>query len=134
MSIDISVDDSCISAFQELKSQRDINTVIYQLNDRMDRVVVGLQGNLTHDELLEAMPVTDPRFVVYDLPFAASDGARRNSLAMIFWCPGSVDAAQQVACAAGYGALKDALDGVEVFVEATDLSDLEYQRLVSRAA
>ncbi|MFI8392258.1 hypothetical protein [Streptomyces sp. NPDC085540] len=27
-----------------------------------------------------------------------------------------------------------ALDGVEVFVEATGLSDLEYQRLVSRAA
>ncbi|MFD6971579.1 cofilin family protein [Streptomyces sp. NPDC059949] len=134
MSIDIAVDDSCISAFQELKSKRDINTVIYQLNDTMDRIVLGIQGNLTHDELLAAMPVSDPRFVVYDLPFAASDGARRNSLAMISWCPGGVDATQQAACAAGCTALKDALDGVEVFVEATDLSDLEYQRLVSRAA
>ncbi|WP_405812937.1 MULTISPECIES: cofilin family protein [unclassified Streptomyces] len=134
MSIGIAVDDSCISAFQELKSKRDINAVIYQLNDKLDRIVLGLQGNLTHDELLEAMPVSEPRFVVYDLSFAASDGARRNSVAMISWCPESVDTTQQAACAAGYGALKDALDGVEIFVEATGLSDLEYHRLVSRAA
>ncbi|MFD3471440.1 hypothetical protein ACFWWM_34875 [Streptomyces sp. NPDC058682] len=134
MSIDITVDDSCIGAFQELNSKRDINTVIYRLNATMDRIVPCFQGNLTHEELLEAMPASDLRFVVYDLPFAAPDGARRRTVAMISWCPGSLDATQQAACAAGYSALRDALDGVEVFVEATKTSDLEYQKLVPRAA
>lgn len=131
--VNIAVDDSCVSAFQDLKAKREINTVIYRFTDAMDALVVAFQGNVTHDELLAAVPVSDPVFVVYDLPFADPDGTRRNTVVMISWCPARADAAQRAASAAGYSALKDALDGVEVFVEATEHSELEYQELVSRA-
>jgi cofilin len=47
----ISVDDSCISAFQELKSRRDINTVIFRLSEKLETVISDFRGNLTHDEL-----------------------------------------------------------------------------------
>jgi cofilin len=50
------VDDSCISAFQELKSRRDISTVIYRLSDSLETVIPDFEGNLTHDELLKALP------------------------------------------------------------------------------
>ncbi|MFG2260938.1 hypothetical protein [Streptomyces mirabilis] len=38
------VDDSCISAFQELKSRRDINTVIYRLSDSLEIVIPEARG------------------------------------------------------------------------------------------
>ncbi|MFI1279865.1 cofilin family protein [Streptomyces sp. NPDC020858] len=120
--------------FTAKRSRAATSAGLVPVNNRMDRIVLGFQGNLTHDELLQVMPVSDLRFVVLDLHFDAPDGARRNTLAMICWCPESVDTTQQAACALGYSALRDALDGIEVLVEAADPSDLEYQKLVSQAS
>ncbi|MFE2993197.1 hypothetical protein [Streptomyces sp. NPDC059262] len=50
----ISVEDRCIDAFNELKSNRHITTVLYRLNDKQDTLILDYEGNLTHDELLKA--------------------------------------------------------------------------------
>ncbi|MFD7202803.1 hypothetical protein [Streptomyces sp. NPDC059893] len=73
----ISVEDRCIEAFNELKkTSRHITTVLYRLNDSLDTLILDLAGNLTHDELLKALP-SDPRLVAYELHFADRDGSRR---------------------------------------------------------
>ncbi|MFF0066877.1 actin-binding ADF family protein [Streptomyces sp. NPDC005279] len=134
MSSGIPVDDSCISAFQELKSKRDINTVIYRLSNNLETVIPDFKGNLTHDELLEALPATEPRFVVYDLAFATADGTRENKIVMISWCPERTEVEQRIAHSSSYHTLRNLLDGVQVYVQATDRSDVEYDELVSRAS
>ncbi|MFF2512040.1 actin-binding ADF family protein [Streptomyces sp. NPDC058086] len=129
------VDDSCISAFQELKSRRDINTVIYRLSDNLETVIPDSKGNLTHDELLKALPAVESRYVVHDLLFATADGTRQEKIVLISWCPAGTGAGaeERIAHSSGYSTLRNLLDGVQVFVQATDLSDLEYKALVSRA-
>ncbi|MBT2391820.1 actin depolymerization factor/cofilin-like domain-containing protein [Streptomyces sp. ISL-1] len=134
MSSGIPVDDSCISAFQELKSKRDINTVIYRLSDNLETVLPDFKGNLTHDELLEALPATEPRFVVYDLVFATADGTRQDKVVMISWCPEGTKVEQRIAHSSSYRTLRNLLDGVQVYVQATDRCDVEYDELVSRAS
>ncbi|MER5405940.1 actin depolymerization factor/cofilin-like domain-containing protein [Streptomyces sp. NPDC002769] len=134
MSGHIPVDDSCISAFQELKGRRDINTVIYRLSDNLTTVVFDAKGNLTHDELLKALPVNEPRYVVHDLLFASADGARQEKTVLISWCPARATAEEKVAHSSGYSSLQNLLEGVQVYVPATDLSDVEYRALVSRAS
>ncbi|MEU0821595.1 actin-binding ADF family protein [Streptomyces mirabilis] len=133
MSGGIPVDDSCVSAFQELKSRRDINTVIYRLSDNLETVIPDAKGNLTHDELLKVLPADEPRYVVHDLLFATADGTRQEKIVLISWCPPGTNAEERIAHFSGYNTLRNLLDGVQVHVQATDLSDMEYKALVSQA-
>ncbi|MFG3018854.1 actin-binding ADF family protein [Streptomyces sp. NPDC048254] len=128
------MDESCISAFLELKSRRDINTVIYRLSDNLETVIPDFEGNLTHDELLEALPADESRYVVYDLLFATADGARQEKVVLISWCPAGTKAEETIAHSSGYSTLRNLLDTVQVCAQATDLSDVEYEALVSRAS
>ncbi|MER5526453.1 actin depolymerization factor/cofilin-like domain-containing protein [Streptomyces sp. NPDC002677] len=134
MSGDIPVDDSCISIFQELRSRRDINTVIYRLSDKLETVIPDFKGNLTHDELLKALPADEPRYVVHHLLFATADGTRQEKVVLISWCPAGTKAEETIAHSSGYGTLRSLLDRVQVYVRATNLSDVEYEALVSRAS
>jgi cofilin len=128
------VDDSCISAFQELKSRRDINTVIYRLSDSLETVIPDFEGNLTHDELLKALPAGVSRYVVYDLLFATAAGTRQEKVVLISWCPARTEAEERIAHSCGYSTLRNLLDGVQVYVKATDLSDVGYEALVSQVS
>ncbi|MFD8418500.1 actin-binding ADF family protein [Streptomyces sp. NPDC059466] len=134
MSGQIPVDDSCVSAFHELKGRRDVNTVIYRLNASLDTVILDFKGNLTHDELLKALPADEPRYVVYDLLFASADGARQEKVLLISWCPARSTAEEKTAHSAGYDPLRNLLEGVQVYVPARDPSDVQYQALVSLAS
>ncbi|WP_152887862.1 hypothetical protein [Streptomyces adustus] len=134
MSINIAVDDSCISAFWKLKSKRDINTVICRLNDLLDRCVVEHEGNLTHDELMLALPADEPRLVIYDLPFAAGDGTRQNKILLISWLPQGAAPRHKAAYGHAHTALRDTLDGSQLLpVQSTSAPDLDYHRLASHA-
>ncbi|MGW1759700.1 actin-binding ADF family protein [Streptomyces mirabilis] len=128
------VDDSCVSAFQELKSRRDINTVIYRLSDSLETVIPDFEGNLTHDELLKALPADESRYAVHDLLFATADGTRQEKVVLISWCPAGTKAEERVAHSSGCSTLRNLLDGVQVYVQATDLSYVTYEALVSRAS
>ncbi len=97
-------------------------------------MVVESESNLTHEELLTSLPVDEPRFVLYDLHFAASDGARRQELVMILWIPDGALQAQKLAYSSAYRVLRDLLDGIQVDVRATTLSDLAHDELASQAA
>ncbi|MET8413080.1 actin depolymerization factor/cofilin-like domain-containing protein [Streptomyces sp. NPDC005195] len=134
MSGNIVVDESCISVFQELKGRRDLNTVIYRMSDSLETVAFDFKGNLTHDELLKALPADEPRYVVHDLLFASADGARQEKIVLISWCPARTTTEEKIAHSSGYCLLQNFLDGVQVYVAATDLSELEYQALVSQAS
>jgi cofilin len=130
----IPVEDSCIEAFHELKRKRNVNTVIYRLSDNLETVIPDFKGNLTHDELLQALPAAETRFVVYDLVFATADGARKDKIVLISWCPEAAEIEQRIAHSTSCNTLRNLLDGVQVYVQTTDPSDLGYAELVSRTS
>ncbi|MET8537932.1 actin depolymerization factor/cofilin-like domain-containing protein [Streptomyces sp. NPDC005065] len=134
MSSGIPVEDSCTKAFHELKSKRHVNTVIYRLSDNLETVIPDFKGNLTHGELLQALPATETRFVVYDLVFATADGTRKEKIVLISWCPEAAEIEQRIAHSTSRNTLRDLLDSVQVYVQATALSDVEYDELVSRTS
>ncbi|WP_406368505.1 hypothetical protein OG788_45855 [Streptomyces sp. NBC_00647] len=133
MNSDITVDESCVSAFWELRGKREVNTVIYRLSDSLDSCLVECQGNLTHDEFLLILPADEPRLAVYDLAFATADGTRQNRTVLISWLPGAAVPQHEAAYGYAHAALLDRLGGSLVSVRATDVADLDYSRLVSQA-
>ncbi|MGW4031636.1 cofilin family protein [Streptomyces sp. NPDC004838] len=125
----ITVEPRCLTAFQELKSKRTVNTVIYRVDVARQAVVCAFEGNLTHTELLAALPADEPRTVAYHICFALPDGTRRTAAFLISWSPAAETAADE----AGHQALIDLFDGVDVHVRAASTADLTYAALVNRA-
>ncbi|MEU8703159.1 actin depolymerization factor/cofilin-like domain-containing protein [Streptomyces sp. NPDC048680] len=134
MSSATTVEDSVVKAFQELKTGK-VNTVFYRLSDDLSTIVPDTAGTWTHDELLEKLPQAEPRFVAYDLTFTKSEGeSQRSKIVLISWCPEGTPIKQRMVHSSSYNVLKHTLDGAQTYVQATDLSDLEYDELVSRAS
>ncbi|MFE5538527.1 hypothetical protein ACFQ78_22625 [Streptomyces sp. NPDC056519] len=126
--------NECVDALHRLRGTRETNTVILDYGHATG--VLGLQvqvqGNLTHDELVRALPVHEARLVVHELRFADPDGARRNEHVLILWMPAAA-AGQEAPYTAGYRALKDFLTGVHVHLTARRVEHLAYRRLVALA-
>lgn len=106
--------------------------MILRYGDVPGVLVPEVAGNLTHDELLQALPADEPRLVVHELSFASAEGTRRNEHLLIFWMPPDASG-QEEAYTAGYTALKEFPIDVQVHLTARRTGQLEYQRLVALA-
>ncbi|MEV6580896.1 cofilin family protein [Streptomyces sp. NPDC051582] len=124
--------EGCLDALQRLKETREINTVILRHRDVPEGLVPEVEGNLTHDELLQALPAEEVRLVVHELAFASPEGTRRNERVLILWAPAAA-AGQEEAYSAGYAALKEFLTDVRVHLTVRQTDQLEYRRLVALA-
>lgn len=132
MSSPIALSENSLAALHHLREKREVNTVILRYADMPEVLDADLEGNLTHEELVQALPADQPRLVVHELCFATPEGTRRNSLLLIFWMPPDASA-QEEAYTAGYNALKDYLADVHVHLTARRADQLEYRRLVALA-
>ncbi|MFD6109668.1 cofilin family protein [Streptomyces yangpuensis] len=133
MSSPTGLSEDGLAAVRHLRELREINTVILRRPDSPDAALVPeLEGNLTHDELVQALPSDEPRLVVHELSFASPEGARRNELLLICWMPPAAGELEE-AYAAGFSALKEQLADVHVHLTARRADQLAYRRLVALA-
>ncbi|KQV14786.1 MULTISPECIES: actin depolymerization factor/cofilin-like domain-containing protein [unclassified Kitasatospora] len=97
-------------------------------------VIVDKSGTAeTYDDFLDQLPADEPRFVVYDLAFTVGGGERRK-ISLISWCPEGTTTKLRMVHSSTYNQVRNVLDGVAMYVQATDISDVEYSELVSRAS
>lgn len=135
----IGLSEGCREALHHLKETREINTVILRFSPSsaarapdVPDLEVELEGNLTHEELVQALPTGEARLLVHELSFAARDGARRHEQLLILWMPADA-AAQEGLYTDGYTALKEYLVDVPVHLTARRADQLAYRRLVALA-
>ncbi|MFJ8565612.1 cofilin family protein [Streptomyces sp. NPDC093514] len=132
MNSPIALSESSLAALLHLREKREINTVTLRYADVPGLLVADFEGNLTHDELVQALPADEPRLVVHVLSFASPEGTRKNAHLLIFWMPPD-GSEQEAAYTVGYDALKEFLADVHVHLTARRADQLEYRRLVALA-
>ncbi|MFD9412073.1 cofilin family protein [Streptomyces sp. NPDC059989] len=132
MSSPIGLSEGSLDALHHLREKREINTVTLRYADVPGVLVPDVEGNLTPEELVQALPADAPRLVVHELSFASPEGMRRNAQLLIFWMPPNA-AEQEETYTAGYTALKEYLGDVHVHLTARRADQLEYRRLVALA-
>ncbi|MFE3607488.1 hypothetical protein [Streptomyces goshikiensis] len=122
-----------IDALQHLKERREVNTVILRRTESPGlELELELEGNLTHEELLQALPPDQARLIVHELAFASREGTRRHAQLLILWVPAGGEG-QEESYTAGYTALKGLLAEVHVHLTARRRDHLEYRRLAALA-
>lgn len=124
--------EDSLAALHHLREKREINTVALRYADVPGVLVPEVEGNLTPDELVQALPADEPRLIVHELSFASPEGMRRNEQLLIFWMPPDAGEQEQ-AYTAGYTALKEFLGDVHIHLTARRAHQLEYRRLVALA-
>ncbi|MFG2875458.1 hypothetical protein ACGFYU_10695 [Streptomyces sp. NPDC048337] len=132
MSSPVGLSEGCLDALHHLKETREINTVILRMADPPGVLVPEVEGNLSHEELLQALPADEARLVVHELSFATREGARRHARLLVLWMPPDT-AAQEAEYTAAHTALKEYLTDVHVHLTARRIDQLEYRRLVALA-
>ncbi|MER5757663.1 cofilin family protein [Streptomyces sp. NPDC002082] len=132
MSGSVVLSESSLAALHHLREKREINTVTLRYGDVPGVLVAEVEGNLTPEELVEALPADQPRLVVHELSFASPDGTRRNAQLLIFWMPPDAGE-QEETYAAGFSALKEYLSNVHAHLTARRADHLDYRRLVALA-
>ncbi|MEU6867698.1 cofilin family protein [Streptomyces sp. NPDC046876] len=125
--------EDSLQAFRHLSERRDVNTVILHRQGAAGSLAVEVEANLTHEELLEALPADEPRLVVHELAFATPDGTRRNEQLLIFWDPVGAMGREQ-AYAAAFTALQTLLEASRVQLKVRQADELEYRKLAALAS
>ncbi|MFC9585683.1 cofilin family protein [Streptomyces yangpuensis] len=128
----IRLSEALLAALQHLRERREINTVTLRYSDAPAVLVPEAEANLTHEELVQALPVDEPRLVLHELAFASPEGTRKHAQLLIFWMPPAAGE-QEDAYTAGFTALKEHLPDVHVHLTARRANQLEYRRLVALA-
>ncbi|KAL7516447.1 hypothetical protein ACHAWX_001463 [Stephanocyclus meneghinianus] len=134
MSTGVSVDDEVASTFQKFKLQQEpykLRYFIYQIKDKKT-IVIEKQGdrNKTYDDFVGELPENDCRYGLIDIEFETDDGRPTSKLVFISWNPDTASVRPKMLYSGSKEALKAALVGVGIHINATDHSELDFETAV----
>ncbi|PHH65175.1 hypothetical protein CDD81_3306 [Ophiocordyceps australis] len=138
-----SVSQECITAYNDLKLSKKLKYIIYKLSDDNKQIVVEEASDdkdweKFRQKLINATSKSKsgtvgkgPRYAVYDFEYslASGDGVR-NKLAFIAWSPDDAGVQPKMIYASSKEALKRALTGIAVELQANDPDDIEHESVL----
>ncbi|VBB83807.1 Putative Cofilin [Podospora comata] len=135
------VNEECITAYNDLKLNKKYKYVIFKLSDDNKEIVVdstsesGPEYDDFREKLINAKTKgavgKGPRYAVYDFEYNLASGEGvRNKITFIAWSPDDAGIMAKMVYASSKEALKRALPGIATEVQANDADDIEYDSLV----
>ncbi|KAF9221591.1 cofilin [Gyrodon lividus] len=134
MASGVPVADTCLSAFRELKLGRKLKYIVYTLNHDNSEIIVEKTSNSSdYDDFLNDLPENECRWAVYDFEFE-KDGAKRNKICFVSWSPDTAKVKHKMVFASSREGLKRRLDGIQLEIQGTDPTEIEYNAVYAKAA
>jgi len=128
------VSQDCIETYQNLKLRKQLKYIIYKLDQNMCEIVVdkssdaaGLSGEEAHEKFIADLPEDGCRYVVYDFEYELGGGeGKRNKIFFVSWSSDNAKIREKMVYASSKDALKRALVGFAVEIQAADFSDVAH--------
>ncbi|PMD56291.1 actin depolymerizing protein [Hyaloscypha bicolor E] len=143
----VSVSPDCISKFNELKLNKKLKFIIYQLSDDYKEIVIEETSEdgdweVFRKKLLSAQSKSKtgkigkgPRYAVYDFAYELSNGeGSRSKITFIAWSPDDAGIQPKMVYASSKDALKRALNGIATEFQANDEEDIEYESVLKKVS
>lgn len=104
---------------------------IYKIEDKKT-IVIETKGekSKTYEEFCAELPDDDCRYGLVDLDFKTVDGRPTSKLVLITWNPDTASIRNKMLYSGSKEALKTALNGVGIHINATDHSELDLETSV----
>lgn len=122
------------TSFQKFKLGQEpfkLRYFIYKIENKKT-IVIEKQGELskTYDDFIEELPENDCRYGLIDIEFETSDGRPTSKIIFISWNPDTAPVRPKMLYAGSKDALKAALVGVGIHINATDHSELDFEESI----
>jgi len=137
MASGVKVDSECIEAFNNFKLGKKEAFLIFGFNENATKIVIlekaakgpGGEKNSEWDKLIELLPKDDVRYAVADIDYNTSEGSRTD-MVFITWAPETASIKRRMLMASSKDALKNALVGCRVSIQACSYPDLDLKSVV----
>mmetsp|Transcript_53269 Transcript_53269/g.159483 ORF Transcript_53269/g.159483 Transcript_53269/m.159483 type:complete len:111 (-) Transcript_53269:462-794(-) len=102
------------------------------MSDDKKTIVIEKKGDLTktYEDFVADLPEHDCRYGVVDLDFESDDGRPTSKLVFISWNPDTAKIRAKMLYSGSKEAIKSALNGVGIHINATDHSELDLETAV----
>ncbi|KAF8349533.1 hypothetical protein F5887DRAFT_946645 [Amanita rubescens] len=128
MASGVTASNECLDVFKDLKLGKRHKYIIFNLNNTFTEIVVEKSSSSTdYDEFMSDLPEDQCRWAVYDLEFEKEGAGKRNKLVFVSWSPDVAKIKQKMLFASSRDALRKALVGIPVEVQASDPSEISYE-------
>lgn len=118
------------SSFNDFKLQQGekLRYIVYKIENKKT-IVIDKKGtrDMTYEDFCKEMPENDCRYGVIDLAFSTVDDRPTSKLVFITWNPDTANVRSKMLYSGSKEALKTALNGVGIHINATDHSELDYE-------
>ncbi|CAN0212863.1 unnamed protein product [Scytosiphon promiscuus] len=121
------------NAFKLHRAPHDNRYFIYKIENDAE-IVVDTFGDKskTYDDFTACLPPNECRYGVFDLDYVTRDGRDANKIIFVSWSPDTAKIKNKMVYAASKEAIKSALMGIGVHVQATDQGELELDYIKSQ--
>eukprot|EP00244_Chara_vulgaris_P003878 TRINITY_DN1736_c0_g1_i3.p1 TRINITY_DN1736_c0_g1~~TRINITY_DN1736_c0_g1_i3.p1 ORF type:complete len:140 (-),score=27.03 TRINITY_DN1736_c0_g1_i3:122-541(-) len=127
--------EECRLRFLELQRKKEFPFITYKIDGRSKTVIVdklGKEGE-GYDAFIAALPENECRYAVYDYDFTTPDNCERSRIFFVFWSPDKTPVKSRMVYALSRDKFRKELDGVQVELQATDVSELDLEIIMSKA-
>ena len=85
------------------------------------------------DEFIALLPENECKYAVYDFTYEKAGGeGQRSKLCFIHWSPDTARIKSKMVSASSKETIKRALNGVGIEVQATDMSEVDYDTVLEK--
>ena len=126
----VEVSDDVVALFNDFKLQQGekLRFIIFSIENKKTIVIADKgERSKTFDDFCASLPDDDCRYGLVDLDFTTTDGRPTSKLVLITWNPDTASVRSKMLYSGSKEALKTALNGVGVHINATDRSELDFE-------
>ncbi|GBG89996.1 hypothetical protein CBR_g50088 [Chara braunii] len=129
------VEKECKLRFLELQRHKEYPYITYKIDRRAKTVIVDKCGRLGegYDDLIAALPENEPRYAVFDYDYTTPDNCEKSKIIFIFWSPDKTGVRTKMVYALSRNQVREELDGVQIELQATEVSELDLEIIKAKA-
>lgn len=131
----VTVADECQSLFKDMQLKHSQRYLMFEIKDKKNIVLAENgqgEASKSYEDFVAALPESAPRYCVVDVEYTTKSGAENKKLVFIFWCPEGCSVKDKMLYAASKDTIRKALQGVQVEIQANDMSDVEKAAVQSK--
>jgi len=85
-----------------------------------------------YSQFLKELPTDDCRYIAYYYEYSAGADGERSKIVFIMWAPETSRIKSKMVYAGSKEVIKKALEGIQIGIEATDISEVDEETIKSK--
>lgn len=140
MASGVKVHQDCVDAYDDIKLKKTHRYIILQIDEQEGLIKVACKKEKDASKGQEAefedfrsqLPMDSGRYCIIDLTCPQKNGAMKDKLFVITWCPDQASTKSNILYTTSKKALMEKIREGMVDIQANDLDDLEYANLLEK--